>query len=132
MNALLTWYLFLRIYINAYLNKDIIPKWSEDDINYPHRIGNDVWIGSNSFIMQGVTIDDEAIIYANAVVTKDVEPYSIVGEFPVKIIRKRFSDNEIYVILKSKWWNKSEECINKNINEILNVYYFIKNKDLFL
>lgn len=121
-----------HIYRNVYLDKDRRPKWSEDDINYPPKIGNDVWIGSNALIMQGVTIGDGAIIAANAVVTKDVEPYCIVGGVPAKIIRKRFSDEEIEVIKYSKWWDKSEEWINKNINEILNIDTFIKNKDLLL
>lgn len=54
-------------------------------------IGNDVWIGYDAVIMAGVTIGDGAIIGTRAVVTKDVEPYSIVGGVPAKEIRKRFS-----------------------------------------
>lgn len=53
-------------------------------------MGNDVWIGYDAVIMAGVRIGDGAIIGTRAVVTKDVEPYSIVGGVPAKEIRKRF------------------------------------------
>lgn len=58
-------------------------------------IGNDVWIGYDAVIMAGVTIGDGAIIGTRAVVTKDVEPYSVVGGIPAKEIRKRFSPDII-------------------------------------
>lgn len=54
----------------------------------PIKIGNNVWIGSNATILQGVTIGDWAVVAAGAVVTKDVEPYSIVGGVPAKFIKK--------------------------------------------
>ena len=52
-------------------------------------IGNDVWIGANCVITAGVRIGTGAVIAAGAVVTKDVEPNSIVGGVPAKIIRYR-------------------------------------------
>ena len=58
-------------------------------------IGNDVWIGSEAMIMSGVTIGDGAIIGARAVVTKDVEPYTVVGGNPAIVIKKRFNEKEI-------------------------------------
>ena len=63
-------------------------------------IGNDVWIGANVSILPGVYIGDGAVIAAGAVVTKDVEPYAIVGGVPAKVIRYRFSPKEIYILLK--------------------------------
>ena len=54
----------------------------------PVRIGNKVWIGDNAVIMDGVTIGDSAIIAANAVVTKDVPAYSVVGGVPAKVIKQ--------------------------------------------
>lgn len=68
-------------------------------------IGNDVWVGHNVTIMSGVTIGDGSVIAACSVVTKDVEPYSIVGGNPCKIIRKRFTDEQIKQLLEIKWWN---------------------------
>jgi acetyltransferase-like isoleucine patch superfamily enzyme len=52
-------------------------------------IGNDVWIGANVCIMSGVTIGDGCVIAAGAVVTRDVEPYSVIGGVPAKVLKKR-------------------------------------------
>jgi len=81
-------------------------------------IGNDVWIGFEAVIMAGVTIGDGAIIGSRAVVTKDVEPYSIVGGMPAKLIRKRFPEEQIQQLLKLKWWDWSEEKIKQNIQKL--------------
>lgn len=78
-------------------------------------IGNDVWLGYNAVIMPGVNIGDGAIIATNSVVTKNVEPYTIVGGNPAKLIRKRFSDEVIDILLTIKWWNWSIEKITCNI-----------------
>ena len=67
----------------------------------PVTVGDDVWIGTNAMIMSGVTIGQGAIIAAASVVTRDVEPYSIVGGNPAKVIRKRFSDAIIARLLAS-------------------------------
>jgi len=60
----------------------------------PIKVGNDVWLGINSVILPGVTIGDGSIIGANAVVTKDVEPYSVVGGVPAKLIKKRMGETK--------------------------------------
>lgn len=57
--------------------------------NKPVNIGNDVWIGVNCVILCGVTIGEGAIIAANSVVNRDVEPYTIVGGSPARLIKKR-------------------------------------------
>lgn len=80
-------------------------------------IGNDVWIGYGAKIMNGVTIGDGAIIAAGAIVNKNVEPYAIYGGIPAKLIKYRFDEKDIKKLCKFKWWNKSEEWLNKN-NEI--------------
>ena len=68
--------------------------YSWKGINLITKIGNDVWIGYGSTVMQGVTISDGAIIAAGSVVTKDVEPYTIYGGNPAKKIRDRFNSEE--------------------------------------
>ncbi|MBK4717411.1 type B chloramphenicol O-acetyltransferase [Azospirillum sp. YIM DDC1] len=68
-------------------------------------IGNDVWIGSEAMIMAGVKIGHGAIIGSRALVTKDVEPYTIVGGNPAKPIRKRFPDSDIAQLLEMAWWD---------------------------
>lgn len=79
-------------------------------------IGNDVWIGQNATIMPGVTIGDGAIIAANSTVTKDVPPYHIAGGNPARILRKRFDDELIALLLELKWWDWSQEKITANLD----------------
>jgi len=81
-------------------------------------IGNDVWIGYEAVIMQGVTIGDGAIIGTRAVVTKDVPPYTIVGGVPAKYIRRRFDDETIAKLTVLRWWDWEEERIRDNIPAI--------------
>lgn len=83
-------------------------------------IGNDVWIGYEAVIMTGVTIGDGAIIGTRAIVTKDVEPYSIVGGIPAKEIRKRFAPDIITRLQKLQWWNWPPEKIQSIIQYIQN------------
>lgn len=74
-------------------------------------VGNDVWIGAHSTIMSGVRIGDGAIIGATATVTKDVPPYAIVVGNPSRIIRYRFTEEQISALLKIQWWEWPEEKI---------------------
>lgn len=90
-------------------------------------IGNDVWIADNVTIMSGVTIGDGAVIASNSHVVKNVEPYSIAGGNPAKHIKFRFSQSKIEKLLFLKWWDLSNEQINKiapllcstNIDELI-------------
>lgn len=71
----------------------------------PLQIGSDVWLGMNVTICPGChVIGDGAIIGAQAVVTRDVPPYSIVAGNPARIIRKRFSPEVETVVSASRWW----------------------------
>lgn len=67
-------------------------------------IGNDVWIGHGGFIMPGITIGDGAVVGAMAVVTKDVPPYAVVVGSPARIMKFRFPDKQVKMLLNSKWW----------------------------
>ena len=90
-----------------YSGKDSVKaKFSEFDREVSLRtvIGSDVLIGINAIIKGGVKIGHGSIIGMGSVVTKDVEPYTIVGGCPAKIIKKRFNDNIILGLLESKWW----------------------------
>jgi acetyltransferase-like isoleucine patch superfamily enzyme len=82
------------------------------DDKYPVVIGNDVWVATGVILLGGITIGDGAIIAAGAVVNKDVAPYSIIGGVPGKLIRNRFSEDEIDFLLKLEWWNKPFDWIN--------------------
>ena len=72
-------------------------------------IGSDVWIGSNAFVKGGITIGNGAVIGAYSVVTKDVEPYSIVAGNPAKLIKKRFDDSTIERLQNIRWWDQSDK-----------------------
>ena len=61
----------------------------------PVIIEDDVWCGANVTILKGVRIGKGCIVAAGAVVTKSFPPYSIIGGVPAKLIKKRFSDDEI-------------------------------------
>ena len=76
-------------------------------------IGNDVWIADNVTIMSGVTIGDGAIIANNSHVVRNVEPYSMVGGNPAKLIRYRFTAEQIEKLLQIKWWYWEHEKINQ-------------------
>lgn len=68
-------------------------------------IGNDVWIGRECVIMPGVKIGDGAMIATRSVVTKDIPAYTAAGGNPAKIIKKRFDDELIELLLELKWWD---------------------------
>ena len=88
-------------------------------------IGNDVWIGKRAIIKAGVKIGDGAVVGAGAVVTKDVPPYAIVAGVPAKIIKYRFDEDTIAQLLKTKWWNLSDEELEKRAGNITNVHEFL-------
>ena len=96
------------------------------DTNYPVVIGNDCWIGNGASIIAGVTIGDGAIVLSHAVVTKDVPPYAIVGGVPAKIVRYRYSEEEIDFLLKFKWWDRSLNWLKENHHLMLDLDLLIK------
>lgn len=109
-------------------------EWSKASLDVKNKgdtlVGNDVWIGNNATIMQGIKIGDGAVIGTNSLVTKDVEPYTIVGGNPAREIRKRFDKETIKFLLELKWWNWDVEKITNhlylitsgNINELKRIY----------
>lgn len=82
-------------------------------------VGHDVWFGYNSLIMPGVKIGHGAIIASGSVVTEDVPDFAIVGGNPAKVIKKRFDDATIEMLLDTAWWDWPMEKITKNIRAIM-------------
>ena len=78
------------------------------------HVGNDVWIGATSTIMSGITIGDGAIIGAGSMVTKDVPPFAIVAGNPSKIVKYRFTEEQIEKLLQISWWDWEEDKIKDN------------------
>lgn len=114
------------VFING--RDSVSKKFSEHpSINQlPTIIGADVWIGTNAIIKQGVNVGEGSIIGFGSVVTKDVKPYSIVGGNPAKLIRYRFSDDYIGVLIKSKWWNFDDAKLKRLAKNINNIDVFIE------
>ncbi|MCD7836144.1 MAG: CatB-related O-acetyltransferase [Lachnospiraceae bacterium] len=86
------------------------------EITEPPNIGNDVWIGSNAIVLQGMDIGDGAVIGAGAVVTHNVKPYEVVAGVPAKTIKYRFNDEIIKRLLEISWWDKSDEWLSEYKN----------------
>ena len=92
-------------------------------------IGNDVFIGTGAYIMDGVEVGDGCIIGAKAIVTKSIEPYSIVVGNPGKIIRKRFNPQQITKLLEVKWWNWDKERLIKYGDKLSSINFELFEND---
>lgn len=102
-----------------------------DKLNkYPVVIGNDVWVGHGATLIGGITIGDGAIVLANATVTKDVPPYTIVGGVPAKSLGQRFDDETIAFLLDFQWWNKSEEWLREHAETFTDIKMFLRSCEL--
>lgn len=110
-----------RISQHAFLYARQFGLMGDDDMGYDRFtddcvIGNDVWIGCNAVICRGVHIGDGAVIAAGAVVTKDVEPYTIVAGVSAKKIKERCSRPLAERLLMSAWWDLDEHIIKDNFS----------------
>jgi acetyltransferase-like isoleucine patch superfamily enzyme len=132
---------WITTYPFGHINQDIFNK--HDGRGHPKQsriiiIGNDVWIGGNTTIMNGVIIGDGSIISANSHVVKDIPPYTIVGGNPAKYINQRFNYEIVKKLLKLQWWNLPDEIINQlspflccdDINEFFKEVEKLKIKDI--
>lgn len=97
--------------------------WRKD-----HRctIGPDVWIGHGATVMPGVSVGTGAVVGSGAVVTHDVEPYTIVVGVPARPIRKRFDDETISRLLATEWWLWSHEKLKQNFHKLLHLEEMLK------
>lgn len=91
------------------------------------KLGNDIWIGQGATIMPGLSVGNGAIIGAHSLVTKDVEPYSIVVGLPAKHVRYRFESEIRDKLLKIEWWNWDRLKLKKCIKEFSNIDKFLRN-----
>lgn len=98
----------------------------DSDNKGPVIIGNDVWVGAGAIILSGVKIGSGAIIGAGAVVVKDVPPYAIAAGNPARVVKYRFSQDQIEKLLKIRWWDWEENKIKENID------YFYQDTDSFI
>jgi virginiamycin A acetyltransferase len=125
-------------FLSIYINKNLFDgQLNQHCLVAPIQIGNDVWIGQGCVVLKGVRIGDGAIIGAGSIVTQDIPPFSIAVGNPARVVRQRFSENLISLILKLNWWTKSvdelkemEELFHINIEE--HEDDFIRNAGLYL
>lgn len=96
-----------------------------DDRKNQIIVGNDVWIGFGVTIFSGVRIGDGAVIAAGAIVNKDVPPFAIVGGIPAKLIKKRFSDDQINQLQKIKWWEWDTDKIQRMASDFVDIDKFL-------
>jgi chloramphenicol O-acetyltransferase type B len=82
-------------------------------------IGSDVWIGAGATIVSGVTVGDGAVVAGQSVVTRDVEPYSIVAGNPAQLIRHRFPPEQVEQLLRIAWWEWSDERIEAAVPALM-------------
>lgn len=89
-------------------------------------IGDDVWIGYRAMILSGVVIGQGAVIAAESVVTKSIEPYTIVGGNPAKVIKTRFNADTVKMLLSvdfnqigSNVFKDDPDLINKEVDQVL-------------
>jgi virginiamycin A acetyltransferase len=106
-----------------------VPPLEEMPIKGDTVIGNDVWFGQNVTILPGVHIESGSIVGANSVVGSNIEAYSVAVGNPARIIRKRFDDELIEIMLSLRWWDRSVEEIDKLIPLLTNHNLtFVKKK----
>ncbi len=105
----------------TYVDKTVFNETRFAKDQYKVVIGNDVWIGSYTRIMEGVTIGDGAVVAAGAIVTRDVPPYAIVGGIPAKIIKYRFDTETIQKLIGLKWWDKNQAWIKEHADDFEDV-----------
>lgn len=82
-------------------------------------VGNDVWLGMGALVMPGVSIGDGAIIAARAVVSTDVPPYSVIAGNPAKVVKTRFTPDEIERLIRIAWWDWSQDAITQHLATII-------------
>lgn len=99
------------------------------DQKSPPVIGNDVWIGYGAIVMRGVTIGDGAVIGANAVVTRDVPPYAVVGGNPARHLGNRFEPDQVAALLRIRWWDWSPETLTARVPDFFDTTSFISLHD---
>lgn len=106
--------------------------YTERDMAYRPKIkiGHDVWLGANVIILPSVrNIGNGACIGAGSIVTKDVEPYSIMAGNPAKKLRMRFNPAQISYLENLRWWEKNYEELKPLIPEIQKKLDSLKNQD---
>ncbi|MDY0016228.1 MAG: CatB-related O-acetyltransferase [Candidatus Delongbacteria bacterium] len=95
-----------------------------ENSRYSVVVGNDVLISHGVTMVGALKIGDGAVIGAHSLVTKNIEPYTIVAGVPAKVIGKRFDDETINALNVFKWWDQDESWIKNNVDMFDNIDNF--------
>jgi len=95
----------------------------------PVTIGNDVWIGAQAILLDGVSIADGAVIGAGAVVARNVPAYAVVSGVPAKLSRYRFESRQIEYLLNFKWWDRDQQWLQQNASSFTDIEKFVATHD---
>ncbi len=82
-------------------------------------VGHDVWLGYSALVLPGVTIGHGAVVAAASVVTRDVPPYAIVGGNPARVVRSRFTEEDVERLLRAAWWDWPIELVTRHARAIM-------------
>jgi virginiamycin A acetyltransferase len=82
-------------------------------------VGHDVWLGYSALVLPGVTIGDGAVVAAASVLARDVPPYAIVAGNPARVVRSRFSAEDVDRLLRAAWWNWPIELVSEHVRTIM-------------
>lgn len=96
------------------------------------QLGHDVWVGLGAIVLGGITIHTGAVIGAGAVVTKNVPPYAVAVGNPAHIVRYRFDESTIRLLLDSRWWTLSETTLRRagaKANDVLAFVQACQSRD---
>ncbi len=108
-------------YVTTYVNMALLDGLMKSlQVQVPIAVENDVWIGCGAVVTKGVTVRNGAVVGANSVVTDDVPEYAIVAGNPARIIRKRFDDRIIELLLELRWWDLTVEQLG-DLRELFTV-----------
>lgn len=112
--------------------ESIKTKFSKHHYHWDPRtvIGHDVWIGEGVYVKGGVTIGIGAVVGMGSVVTKNIPPYAIYAGNPARLIRYRFSETVVDALLKSQWWEYSDEELHAVAPDFNDPEMFLKGRGL--
>lgn len=113
------------MYSSCYNPELDCPKFAFADFNKKFIIGNDVWLGANVIVANGVRIGNGVRAAAGTVITKDVPDYAVVAGVPAKIIKYRFTKEQIDKLNEIKWWNWPMEKIKECYDDFMDIDVFL-------
>jgi virginiamycin A acetyltransferase len=82
-------------------------------------VGHDVWLGYSALVLPGVTIGHGAVVAAASVVARDVPPYAVVVGNPARVVRSRFSEDDVERLLRAAWWEWPVELVTEHARTIM-------------